>query len=254
MDNYIERLTALPPDATFKDYIALRASLLWLAHARPDTAAFASLVGSNTEADFDAKLIVEINSQLAKLKESRQIMLTFPKLDPKTLRLVVYADGSFANRKDKGSQLGYVICLTDASGAMCIIQFKSHKAYRVVKSAMAAETLAFAAAFDSGFLIRRQIEIILDQDVPLLMLTDSKCLFDVLTSNKNTTEGRLMLDIFAARQAYSRREIDNIGLIKSEVNLADDLTKMKGNGALARAMQSSRLDHRAEDYILRGKQ
>eukprot|EP00173_Palmaria_palmata_P001925 Plantae.Rhodophyta-Palmaria_palmata.ctg21584.p1 GENE.Plantae.Rhodophyta-Palmaria_palmata.ctg21584~~Plantae.Rhodophyta-Palmaria_palmata.ctg21584.p1 ORF type:complete len:118 (+),score=18.35 Plantae.Rhodophyta-Palmaria_palmata.ctg21584:31-354(+) len=75
------------------------------------------------------------------------------------------------------------------------------------------------------------------------MLTDSKCLFDVLTSNKNTKEGRLMLDTFAARQAYSRREIDNIGLIKSEVNLADDLTKMNGNGALSRAMQSSRLDH-----------
>lgn len=54
-------------------------------------------------------------------------------------------------------------------------------------------------------------------------LTDSKCLLDALTSNKGTAEGKIMLDIFAAEQGYSRREIDNIGLIRIEVNLADDV-------------------------------
>lgn len=37
-----------------------------------------------------------------------------------------------------------------------------------------------------------------------------------------------MHDIFASRQAYSRHLIENIGLIKSKVNFADDLTKRHG--------------------------
>eukprot|EP00173_Palmaria_palmata_P004734 Plantae.Rhodophyta-Palmaria_palmata.ctg7065.p2 GENE.Plantae.Rhodophyta-Palmaria_palmata.ctg7065~~Plantae.Rhodophyta-Palmaria_palmata.ctg7065.p2 ORF type:complete len:125 (-),score=17.48 Plantae.Rhodophyta-Palmaria_palmata.ctg7065:512-886(-) len=118
---------------------------------------------------------------------------------------------------------------------------------------MDSETLAFSAAFDAGFLLRRQMEIIVGRVIPMLMPTDRKCLFDVLTSNKNTTEGRLMLKFFATRQAYGRKENDNIGLIKSEVNLADDLTKIKGNGALRNAMKTSTLYHDIEDYILRGR-
>lgn len=194
----------------------------------------------------------DTNRQLQQVKDSPDVFLRLPMLDLMNLRIVVYADGSFANLKDKGSQIGYVISHVDTSGRISILNFKSHKAYRVVKSAMASETLAFAAAFETDFLLRRQIETVIDRHVPLLMLTDSKCLFDVLTSNKNTTEGRLMLDIFAARQSYSRREIENIGLIKSEYKLADDLTKINGNGALRRAMQTSRVDREIEDFILRG--
>jgi hypothetical protein len=84
-----------------------------------------------------------------------------------------------------------------------------------------------------------------------LMLTDSKSLFDIITTQKRTTEHRLMIDIFAARQAYRRREIDNIGLIRSEFNLADDLTKLRGNGAMLRAIQSGRIQHPIEDFVVR---
>lgn len=113
MENYIDRLTSLAKDVTFKQYSGLRASILWLSHARLHTAAFASLVGSNAIVDFCPAHISEINAQLDIFKKSRKLKLTFPQLDLKTLRLVVYADGSLANRKDKGSQIGYVICLTD---------------------------------------------------------------------------------------------------------------------------------------------
>jgi hypothetical protein len=81
------------------------------------------------------------------------------------------------------------------------------------------------------------------------MLTDSKSLFDIITTQKRTTGHRLMMDIFAARQAYRRREIDNIGLIRSEFNLADDLAKLRGNGALLQAIQSGRIQHPIEDSV-----
>lgn len=81
----------------------------------------------------------------------------------------------------------------DASGKMCLLQFKSHKAYCVVKNAMDSRTLAFAASFDAGFLIRRLMEIILGRGIPMSMLTDSKCLFDVLTSTRTRPSGDLCL-------------------------------------------------------------
>jgi hypothetical protein len=57
--------------------------------------------------------------------------------------------------------------------------------------------------------------------VPLLMLTDSAGVFDAITRHRRTTEGRLMLDIYAAREAYKNREIDNIALIRTQYNVAD---------------------------------
>lgn len=92
----------------------------------------------------------------------------------------------------------------------------------------------------------------LGKSILSLLLTDSKCLFDVMTSNVSTTEGRLMLDIFASRQGESRREIDKIGLIRSVVNLADDLTRMTGNGALTAGVKTSKLSHDVEDCTSRG--
>jgi hypothetical protein len=60
-----------------------------------------------------------------------------------------------------------------------------------------------------------------------------------------------MNGIYAAGQSYCRAEIRKIGLIRSEFNIADDMTKLKGNGALFRAMVSGRLVHPVENYIVR---
>ena len=115
---------------------------------------------------------------------------------------------------------------------------------------MAAETMAFADSFDSAFIIKHDIERALGRSLPLLMLTDSQALFDVLTRARYTTEKRLMIDIAAARQAYSSKEIDNIALIESQYNPADGLTKVKHNEALNRLLTTARLDHPVKQYII----
>lgn len=119
----------------------------------------------------------------------------------------------------------------------------------MMKSAMAAETLAFATGFDAGFLIRRQVDLMPCRPVPLLMLMDIRCLFDGLASNETTKEGRLMLEVVPARQSYSHGEIGYVGLVKSNDKLADDRTKSSGNGALIYAMSSRRFSHSVRDYI-----
>lgn len=85
----------------------------------------------------------------------------------------------------------------------------------------------------------------------MLMLIDSKALFDVITSNRNTAERRLMIDIFAARQPNGRHETDNIGLVAGEDNIAHDLTKFDGNGKLFEATSKKLLDHPVRYYIAR---
>lgn len=58
-----------------------------------------------------------------------------------------------------------------------------------------------------------------------------------------------MIDIFSARQAYGRREIDNVGLAAGTYDLTDDFTHFDGNGELFEAMETNMLDHPVRDYF-----
>jgi hypothetical protein len=115
---------------------------------------------------------------------------------------------------------------------------------------MAAETLAFSGGFDAAYLVRHQLKELLRIHVPLHIYTDSQSLFDIMVSERRTKEGRLMIDIHAARQAYRRREIDNIGLIASENNPADALTKLNANGALENLLRTHKLCHPVRNFIV----
>ena len=57
------------------------------------------------------------------------------------------------------------------------------------------------------------------------MLTDFKSLFDVILRASMIPERRPMIDISATREAFERNEIEDIGLIGSEYNLADCMTE-----------------------------
>ncbi len=90
---------------------------------------------------------------------------------------------------------------------------------------MAGEVYAFSAGFDQAYTMKHDLERIFHQSIPLIMFTDSKQLFDVITRASHTTKKRLMTDIAAARKAYGRHEMSNFGLSAGEDNIADGLTK-----------------------------
>lgn len=115
---------------------------------------------------------------------------------------------------------------------------------------MAAEALAFADAFDQAYILKHDLQRILGQEIPLFMLTDSKLLFDVITGNRYTTEKRLMVDIAAVREAYNDRIIANIGLIRSEYNAADAMTKITLNVPLTNILRTHRVSHPIEQYVV----
>jgi hypothetical protein len=151
--------------------------------------------------------------------------IMLPRVTFKTARIITYADASFANNRDLTSQLGYVCFLIDDGGNCAALAYKSLKARRVTRSVLAAETLAFSEAYDTAYMYRRILEQLHGLRFPITMLTDSKSLFDVITRASYTTEKRIMIDLAAAREAYEREELSDIGLVASENNLADGLTK-----------------------------
>jgi hypothetical protein len=115
---------------------------------------------------------------------------------------------------------------------------------------MAAETMALADPFDSAFSLKCDLTSILRRPLPLLVLTDSKPLFDVLTNSKYTTEKRLMIELSAAREGFNRHEITNICLIKSEDNIADSMTKLSSNNSLHRLLTLHMIDPKILQYVV----
>jgi hypothetical protein len=243
---YIARLRKLAFNATYDEFRSARARLAWVVHSRPDIACPVSLLAQVTPESFSKLSIVALNKVVHHVQSTRDLRLTFPKLDEATLFMVAYSDASFNNGPGHTSHLGYVVLLMDKYRRRCIIQFSSHKSRRITRSCMAAETLAFVDAFDNALLLKHDLQRILGKELHLLMLTDSQSLFDVVTRSKYPTEKRLQIDLAGIREAYDNREIANIGLIRSDFNVADGLTKVGPNPALLNLMKSDVLNHTAE--------
>jgi hypothetical protein len=85
---------------------------------------------------------------------------------------------------------------------VCILDYRWCKSWRVARSSIAVETLAVSTAFDAGFTLRHQLAKMLGRHVPLLFMTDGRSLFKVIINHKKTAEERLMLDVYAVREAY----------------------------------------------------
>jgi hypothetical protein len=230
MSTYIARLQHLSPNTCFEEYRSLRTKLLWICNARPDICV--SLCSSVTVATFSTKDVRAFNNQVSYLQSTNDIRLQFSQLDFATLHLLVYTDASFGIRPEKSSQAGYIGLLADYSKKCCFLAYHSSKTRRVARSSMSAETLASADGFDCAFTLRAELNLLLRQHIPLLMFTDSAGLFDTITRHSRTSDGRLMLDIYAVRESYRNREMDKIALIRSQHNVADAMTKISGNESL----------------------
>jgi hypothetical protein len=251
-NGYIDRLDILPSSASFSDYRAQRAKVAWITNTRPDICCAVSMSAQVTQSQYQISHLRMLNGIVRYLQSTMHVKLRYPKLDIGSLQVVTYADASFANREDKSSQIGYAIFMADMNRDCCLLQYRSQKSRRVVRSSTAAETLAFAAAFDGSFIFRHDLARMLGRHIPLLMLTDSEALFKTLTKTRYTSERRLLVDIAAARQAYQMKEISNIGLIASSDNVADGLTKLSSNPALYRALTTEKLDHPVLQWVMEG--
>jgi hypothetical protein len=111
-----------------------------------------------------------------------------------------------------------------------------------------------AYGFDIATALKGTIDQILQTQVPLILYTDSKSLYDCLVKLGTTTEKRLMIDVMCLRQAYERRQIMEVKWVDGNSNPADSMTKgTKNNQALARLVDSNKLELKQVQWVERAE-
>lgn len=250
-ESYVAAASKLPTDISFDAFVSARAGFGWLAHSRPDLCCAINRAAQVTAETFCERHVRELNKAIKYAHSTKDLGLTYGPLSRETLHLRAYSDASFANNDDLSSQLGYIVMLCDGDNNCHVLSYSSKKARRVVRSIMAGEVYAFADAFDTAFILKHDLERIYHQHLPLVMLTDSKQMFDVITRASHTTEKRLMIDVAAAREAYNRHEISNVGLVQSEHNIADGLTKPGQCAALSAMMKTAKDVNPVQQWVTR---
>lgn len=86
---------------------------------------------------------------------------------------------------------------------------------------LAGELCALAYAYDYAYLLSYDMAHIFRTWFPLILLTESMSLFNLLIHTSTvSTEKRLMINITTLRQAYERRDITDIGWLRSGGNVA----------------------------------
>lgn len=165
--------------------------------------------------------------------------LRYSPLDVDSVHMPVYADASFATNDYLTSQLGYLVLLCDASNRYHVLDYSSRKSRRVVRSIMGGELYAFTDAFDISRTLLIDVRNAIRKPILLHMFTDSKQVFDVVTRGKRPTERRLAIYVSAVREAYTKREIGRVGLVRGKDNPADSLSKTVSNNGLAKLLEKS---------------
>ena len=196
----------------------------------------------------DAK---DLNKRLNWQVENLNRGLKFVKLDTNTMQLVVSTDASFANNRDLSSPIGYVIVLADATKKANIVHWSSVKCKRVTRSVLASELYGMAHGFDIGAAIKSTVDKILQVNLPLVLCTDSKSLYDCLVRLGTTQTKRLMVDVMCLRQAYERRQITEVRWIDGEANPVDAMTKGKPCAALTRLIDTNQIDLQTMGWVER---
>jgi len=177
--------------------------------------------------------------------------LHFVKLEKDILHLLVFTDISFANNRDLFSQIGYVLVLADSTGHANILHWLSTKCKRVTRSILVSELYGMAHGFDMGASVKSTVDKVLQIDLPLVICTDSKSLYECLVKLDTTQEKWLIIDVMCLHQAYERREIAEVKWIKGNSNPADAITKAKPSNTLMQLLDTNTLQLDVKEWVER---
>ena len=147
--------------------------------------------------------------------------------------------------------MGYVIILIDATKKANVIHQSLVKCKRVTQSVLASELYSIAYGFDIRTAIKSTIDKILQINLPLILCTDSKSLYDCLVRLGTTQEKRLMIDVMCLQQAYEQRLITEVKWIDGEANPANAMTKGKPCLALTQLVNTNCIDIKAIGQVER---
>jgi hypothetical protein len=148
-------------------------------------------------------------------------------------------------------QIDYVICLIDDQNKAYIIHWSFTKCKRMIESVLTTELYAMIHEFDSDSMIKSIIERILNIFLSMILLTDSRSLYDCLVKLEIASEKRLIIDLMCLRQSYERRKITKIRWIDDESNSVDVMTKSNSCQTLIRLIDTNIMDLKTSEWIER---
>ena len=142
------------------------------------------------------------------------------------LHFIVYTDAALGNLSDGvSSPAGILVFLSDGVKHSCPLSWRANKIRRVVRSTLAAETLALQEGIDEALYLQRLFtELMPSQKFPIDVYTDNQGVVDALCSTKLVDDRRLRLDMGSLRQTFER-DVRKLVWIPSSLNLANCLTK-----------------------------
>ena len=224
-----------------RNYRGLIGQIAWASGmSRPDIS-FGSCQLSVCQSNPKVSDVILANKTLNDLQRD-DVHINFVPLDVSSLKLMVFADASFANLADGGSQGGHIVFLSDKVHNSVPISWNSKKIRRVVRSTLSAETLATVDALDSAYLISNILKEVLPYSVPITLFTDNKSMFDSIRTTNYVLDKRLRVEIASLREMYERNEVD-FRWIETDKQLADLLTKKGGaKFKLLSALRESKLN------------
>ncbi len=235
---------------TSKDqYVTQRAKETYIAIMIQSKAAFDLFLAAQ---DINSKEedIKRLNKRLQWQLDHSIRELNFVSLNINSLKLMIYIDASFAN-VNLHSQIDYVICLIDDLNKANIIHWFSTKCKRVIRSVLTTELYVMIHEFDSDSVIKLIIERILNIFLSMILLTDSRSLYDCLVKLEITIEKRLMMNLMYLRQSYERREIAEIRWIDENINSIDAMTKINSCQTLTKLIDTNIIDLRTTTWVKR---
>ena len=218
----------------FDQYRGLVGQLGWLCtNSRPDIS-FDVLELSCKNSQPKIEDIIQANKCLRKVGTTES-SIKFPDLgNLQNSELVVYTDASHGNLPDGvGSTGGFIVFLKGENDRCCPLYWESKRIRRVVRSTIAAETLAATEGIDMAIYLSNILSQIIYNGkpncIPVTLYVDNKSLFENVHSTKNVSEKRLRIDIAVMKELVDEKKL-KIKWVESKNQIADVLTKKGVNG------------------------
>ena len=146
--------------------------------------------------------MIQLNKVVYRARKQK-VSITFPKLDLESIEMKVFADASFNNLPNGGSQGGHIIFICDKNNNSCPLSWSSTKIKRVVRSTLAAEAIALNNACDNAMYLSNLVKNLSgekESKLPITAFTDSKSTLDAIHSSTSVSDKKLRLEIAVLRE------------------------------------------------------
>ena len=213
-------------------------SLQWLSGTtRGDLASSVSLL-QKAHGELKVADLVEINTILKYVRATATAHIKINPIDPHSAMFVAYGDSGWANAPGGKSQGGLVIVMTDRQALheerpASMIEWKSFRHQRVLRSTLAAEAASLDRAQDTGNFVGCVFTEMIDPEylatkgvsgIEVVPITDARSLWDAVHRlSTSFAEKRVEIDVAGLRQTCR-----NLRWVPTELQWADCMTKING--------------------------